>query len=103
MQALAKLRRFSAATASEDEPGLKWDRCVADMIVKTGTQYTLQYTEYNHRYYRLRTWYGVCNIYGTIQTLGWKLPYIYLSPVAQYKKFSQQVQTLLSQDRQIKI
>lgn len=31
-------RRFSAAVASEDEPGLKWDRCVADVMLKTGTQ-----------------------------------------------------------------
>ena len=43
MQASAKFRRFSAAVASEDEPGLKWDRCVADMIVKTGTVYPTQY------------------------------------------------------------
>ncbi|XP_065890092.1 MICOS complex subunit Mic10-like [Dysidea avara] len=33
---LTKLRLISAATASEDELGLKWDRCVADLILKTG-------------------------------------------------------------------
>ena len=26
--------------ASEDEPGEKWDRCIADAIVKTGVIYT---------------------------------------------------------------
>jgi len=35
---LVKLRRLSAATTSEDELGLKWDRCVADLLLKTGVQ-----------------------------------------------------------------
>lgn len=39
MKVLTSFRRFSAATASEDEPGLKWDRCVADMILKTGAKF----------------------------------------------------------------
>ena len=46
MQALAKFRRFSAAVASEDEPGLKWDRCVADLIVKTGTVHPARYNNF---------------------------------------------------------
>ena len=36
MQGITRFRRFSASAASEDEPGLKWDRCVADMKLKTG-------------------------------------------------------------------
>lgn len=38
-------RHLSAATASEDEPGLKWDRCIADTILKTGAQFNCQYNE----------------------------------------------------------
>lgn len=41
---LTSLRRFSAATASEDELGLKWDRCVADLILKTGRKERLNLT-----------------------------------------------------------
>jgi len=36
---LVKFRRLSAATASEDELGLKWDRCVADLMLKTGDKF----------------------------------------------------------------
>ncbi|XP_064383848.1 MICOS complex subunit Mic10-like isoform X2 [Halichondria panicea] len=73
--------------ASEDEPGEKWDRCIADAIVKTGTGFGLGLA-FSLLLFKRRPWpvalgsgFGLGYASSNCQHDFRRLPSVYLRPV----------------------